>query len=132
MTTANAITSKKWPAVLTFICLFLWRVQEAVEHGRGGHWTCWGGGQAGGGGWSRGGLTEGKALHRESYGELANKLASGKEGAGEALMVLGGVGIHLARHSCSCLWLSLTASATLLQSTCVCSLAFPQSARKML
>lgn len=45
-------------------------------------------------------------------------------------MVPGGVGIHLAKHSCSCLWLSLTASATLLQSTCVCSLAFPQSAQK--
>lgn len=90
------------------------------------------GGRQGGGGGGLGGLEEGKVLHRESHGELANKLASGKEGAAEALMLLGGVGIHLARHSCSCLWLSLTASATLLQSTCVCSLAFPQSARKML
>lgn len=31
MTTANAITSKKWSAVLTFICLFLWRVSQVVE-----------------------------------------------------------------------------------------------------
>lgn len=46
------------------------------------------------------------------------------------VMVPGGVGIHLAKHSCSCLWLSLTASTTLLQSTCVCSLAFPQSAQE--
>lgn len=85
------------------------------------------------------GLSRRKALQGESYRELANKLAS--EGRGEVVVVgvvevvvmaLGGVGIHLARHSCSCLWLSLTASATLLQSTCVCSLAFPQSARKML
>lgn len=77
---------------------------------------------------------EGRLLQGESYRELANKLASGEEGVVEVVMVLvlGGVGIHLARHSCSCLWLSLTASATLLQSTCVCSLAFPQSARKML
>lgn len=44
MTTANAITSKKWSAVLTFICLFLWRVWEVVEHGRSGRWTSGGGG----------------------------------------------------------------------------------------
>lgn len=82
-------------------------------------------------------IQKGRLLHGESYRELANKLASDrakkqKEGAVEVAAVVGGVGIHLARHSCSCLWLSLTASATLLQSTCVCSLAFPQSARKML
>lgn len=95
------------------------------------------------GGWGVGGFSRRKALQRESHGELANKLASdgergGRGGVGGAavvvvvVVVLGGVGIHLARHSCSCLWLSLTASATQLQSTCVCSLAFPQSARKML
>lgn len=94
-----------------------------MERGCSGHWTC--GGDAGD-------SPEGRLLQGESYRELANKLASGEEGVVEVVMVLGGVGIHLARHSCSCLWLSLTASATLLQSTCVCSLAFPQSARKML
>lgn len=31
VTPADAITSKKWPAVLTFICLFLWRVSQVVE-----------------------------------------------------------------------------------------------------
>ena len=89
--------------------------------------VCWGGLTCG--------LSRRKALRGESYRELANKLASDGECSGGWRwwwLVLGGVGIHLARHSCSCLWLSLTASATLLQSTCVCSLAFPQSARKML
>jgi len=90
----------------------------------------WGGRGAGGG------VSRRKDLQGKGYGELANKLASDRdEGGGVEVvmaMALGGVGIHLARHSCSCLWLSLTASATLLQSTCVCSLAFPQSARKML
>lgn len=57
--------------------------------------------------------------------------SAGERGVVEVIvMVPGGAGIHLAKHSCSCLWLSLTASATLLQSTCVCSLAFPQSAQK--
>lgn len=104
-----------------------------MKPGCSGHWTC-------GSRRERGvAVTIQKEgfLHGESYRELANKLASDrakskKRGAVEVAMVVGGVGIHLARHSCSCLWLSLTASATLLQSTCVCSLAFPQSARKML
>lgn len=41
VTSANAITSKKRPTGLTFICLFLWRVSQVVERTL----DLWGGGR---------------------------------------------------------------------------------------